>query len=110
MHRACVVRLKRSQQPSVSDQSAWLAGLKVRLRLPVAKTDVVAEPDVLAGVDAALAPVAREGARRCGRSTAAARWHPAPRRVSAARNYRSRSPPRHYDWALMEPWASDEDI
>ena len=33
----------------------------------VAKTDVVAEPYVLAGVDAALAPVAREGARRRGR-------------------------------------------
>ena len=65
------VRREVEAQPAAERLGPEALALRVRLerppRLAVAKTNVVAEADVLARVDAALAPVAREGARRRGR-------------------------------------------
>ena len=111
-------------QPAAERFAPEALALRVRLerppRLAVAKTDVVAEPDVLAGVDAALRAVAREGAR-CWR-----RWSAAVRRqrrvASSVQGVRERRfgggeligpgvPTRH--WTAQRDanlsWASDED-
>ena len=96
------VRREVEAQPAAERFRPEALALRVRLerppRLPVAKTNVVAEPYVLAGIDAALAPVAREGARRRGWSRRASEVASSPKACERrAEHYRSRSPPRHYD-------------
>ena len=65
------VRREVEAQPAAERLAPEALALRVRLerppRLAMAKTDVVAEPYVLAGVDAALRAVAREGACYCWR-------------------------------------------
>ena len=91
------VRREIETEPAAERLAPETLALRVRLerppRLPVAKTDVVAEADVLARVDAALAPVAREGARRCGR-----RWSRRGSEVASSPKACERRAEHRIDW------------
>ena len=91
------VRREVEAQPAAERLGPEPLALRVRLerppRLAVAKTDVVAEPYVLARVNSSLAPVAGEGARRCGR-----RWSRRGSEVASSPKACERRAEHRIDW------------